>query len=82
MLGSLHAKPWPERTVVFGEVGLSGDLRAVAGLERRLAEANRLGFRHAIVPAASRNGAVRVPEGLRVTEATTLAEAAAAAGLT
>ena len=36
--------------VVIGEVGLLGELRGVAGLERRLREAARLGFRRAIVP--------------------------------
>ena len=38
----------------IGEVGLLGELRAVAGLERRLREAARLGFERAIVPAAAR----------------------------
>jgi DNA repair protein RadA/Sms len=38
-------------TVAVGEVGLLGELRTVAGLERRLREAARLGFERAIVPA-------------------------------
>ena len=38
-------------TVVFGEVGLAGEIRAVTLCEQRLAEAARLGFRRAIVPA-------------------------------
>ncbi len=38
-------------TVVFGEVGLAGELRAVTLCEQRLAEAARLGFKRAIVPA-------------------------------
>jgi DNA repair protein RadA/Sms len=37
--------------VFVGEVGLGGELRAVSQLERRLAEAERLGFRTAYVPA-------------------------------
>ena len=37
-------------TVAIGEVGLLGELRAVAGLERRLREAARLGFARALVP--------------------------------
>lgn len=40
----------PARTVALGEVGLAGDLRRVPGLDRRLAEAARLGIRTAIVP--------------------------------
>jgi DNA repair protein RadA/Sms len=38
-------------TIVFGEVGLAGEIRAVTLCEHRLAEAARLGFRRAIVPA-------------------------------
>jgi DNA repair protein RadA/Sms len=41
-------------TVLFGEVGLAGEIRAVTLCEQRLAEAARLGFRRAIVPAQNR----------------------------
>lgn len=55
---SLHERPLPARTVVIGEVGLAGELRRVPNLDRRLAEAARLGYKQAIVPrAAGRNGA-------------------------
>ena len=47
---SLHEKPLPAKTVVIGEVGL-GELRRVPNLDRRLAEAARLGYKNAIVPA-------------------------------
>ncbi|HSL07694.1 MAG TPA: DNA repair protein RadA [Pseudonocardiaceae bacterium] len=43
----------PPHTVAIGEVGLAGEVRHVAGLRRRLAEAARLGFRHALVPPES-----------------------------
>ena len=39
--------------VALGEVGLGGELRQVAQTPRRLAEAARLGFRHAIVPEST-----------------------------
>jgi len=39
------------RTVAIGEIGLSGELRSVGQLERRLLEAKRLGFERAIIPA-------------------------------
>lgn len=45
--------PVDERTVAIGEVGLGGEIRRVPGTERRLAEAARLGFRRAIVPAGA-----------------------------
>jgi len=40
-------------TVAIGELGLSGELRRVSQLERRLLEAHRLGFKRAIIPGAS-----------------------------
>src|SRR5579863_7887975 len=43
----------PRGVVAIGEVGLAGEVRRVAGLARRLAEAERMGFRRAIVPAGS-----------------------------
>lgn len=57
--------------IALGEVGLSGELRPVPGLNRRLAEAARLGFSLALVPPRS---AVAIP-GLRVVEVATVAEA-------
>jgi len=39
--------------VAIGEVGLAGEVRRVPGVARRLAEAERMGFRRAIVPAGS-----------------------------
>jgi DNA repair protein RadA/Sms len=68
----------PMGTVAFGEVGLAGELRPVTGVSRRLVEAARIGFRRAVVPTgALRDGPP--PAGLEVTEAATVAEAAAAA---
>ncbi len=43
----------PAEVVAIGEVGLAGEIRRVAGVQRRLAEAARMGFRRAIVPAGS-----------------------------
>jgi hypothetical protein len=45
----------PTNVIALGELGLSGELRPVPDLGRRLAEAARLGFRRAIVPAGSSN---------------------------
>jgi DNA repair protein RadA/Sms len=65
-IASAHADlPLPANTVVIGEVGLAGDLRRVSGMERRLAEAARLGFTRAVVPTGVQN----VPGGLRALEA-------------
>ncbi|WP_114964924.1 DNA repair protein RadA [Alkalilacustris brevis] len=46
----------PNKTVIFGEISLSGALRPVGQTENRLKEAQKLGFSHAIVPARSKTG--------------------------
>jgi DNA repair protein RadA/Sms len=46
-------RPLPGDLIALGELGLSGELRPVPDLQRRLAEASRLGFRHAVVPLGS-----------------------------
>ena len=46
-------RPVPADVVACGEVGLGGELRSVGGLERRLAEAARFGFRRALVPRST-----------------------------
>jgi DNA repair protein RadA/Sms len=43
----------PQGVIAVGEVGLAGEVRNVAGVPRRIAEAERMGFRRAIVPAGS-----------------------------
>ncbi|CDQ47169.1 DNA repair protein RadA [Mycolicibacterium neoaurum] len=55
----------PATAIAIGEVGLAGDLRRVTGMDRRLAEAARLGFTHAVVPP----GVKDVPAGLTLTVA-------------
>jgi DNA repair protein RadA/Sms len=53
-----RAKP---NMVAMGEVGLSGELRAVSQLERRLAEAAKLGFDACLLPAAAQTGLPSLP---------------------
>jgi DNA repair protein RadA/Sms len=50
LVSSLADRPVPATTVVFGEVGLSGEVRPVSQMEARLKEAAKLGFRDALVP--------------------------------
>ncbi|MBA3311197.1 MAG: DNA repair protein RadA, partial [Nocardioidaceae bacterium] len=52
----------PERFVAFGEVGLAGELRRVPNVSQRLAEAARLGFTHAVVPAEHSTAPTPVPK--------------------
>jgi DNA repair protein RadA/Sms len=51
---SLQEIPVDARTALVGEIGLSGELRSVSHLERRLREARGLGFERAVVPATVR----------------------------
>jgi DNA repair protein RadA/Sms len=69
----------PRGLVAVGEVGLAGEIRTVAGVGRRLAEAARLGFTRAVVPAGSLEG-IAAPDGMTVLPAADLREAVAAAG--
>jgi DNA repair protein RadA/Sms len=61
-------------TVAVGEVGLSGELRAVTRLERRLAEAARLGFKRCIIPKAGSN-TINYPQDIEIIAVGTLREA-------
>jgi DNA repair protein RadA/Sms len=80
LASSLRDRPLVDRTVAIGEVGLLGELRPVAGLERRLREAARLGFRRAVVPRGARGGA-SIPgvDGVHIIAAGSLREAVEAA---
>ena len=68
----------PGDMVALGEVGLSGELRSVSHLDRRLSEAEKLGFRQAVLPAAALRRQ-RPQTALRLREAATLPAAIEAA---
>jgi DNA repair protein RadA/Sms len=77
---SLRDKPVDPGTVCIGEIGLSGELRTVTHLERRIQEASRLGFRRAIIPARSGNTPPSSSLGLELVPVHSVAEAIDAAG--
>jgi DNA repair protein RadA/Sms len=54
VMSSYRNKPLPEHLIVFGEVGLSGELRPVPNGQDRLQEAAKHGFRTAIIPSANK----------------------------
>ncbi len=74
LASSFRDRPLPPRTLVLGEVGLAGEVRAVTQPEIRLAEAARLGFERAILPAASARHA-ETPPGIELVGVATVAEA-------
>ncbi len=75
---SLMDRAVDHHTVVFGEVGLSGELRSTAQMGARMKEAHRHGFRRVIAPSAA---AQHAPPGLNVVLAQSLPEALAILGL-
>ncbi len=77
VVSSLSDQPLNPDTVFIGEIGLGGEVRKVPGLERRLSEAQRMGFKSAIVPPGETDG----PKGLSVTHVSTLQEAVKTLGL-
>ena len=66
----------PSDIVAFGEVGLAGEIRSVAGIGRRLNEASRMGFRRAVVPAGT--DAIPSDSPMEVRQVTDIAGAIAA----
>ena len=65
ILSSFHNRAVPDDLIVFGEVGLSGEVRAVSMAENRVQEAAKLGFHTCILPASSTRG-MKVPEGMKL----------------
>ena len=76
MVSSFRNRPLPRDLVVFGEVGLSGEIRPVPSGQERIKEAAKHGFRKAIVPAA--NAPREKIDGMEVVGVKKLAEALAA----
>jgi len=73
---SIWDVPVPADLAIVGEVGLSGELRAVGQLSARLREAAKLGFRRLIVPkTAKRSEGDSIPDSIQILYARTLREA-------
>jgi DNA repair protein RadA/Sms len=72
VVSSFRNQPLPGDLVVFGEIGLSGELRPVPNGQERLQEAAKHGFHQAIIPAA--NKPKHPVQGLEVTAVDRLAQ--------
>lgn len=75
LVSSYRNRPIDEKTIVFGEVGLSGEVRAVNMPEQRVAEAKKLGFETCILPEVSLK-MVKEIQGIRLVGVKTVNEAA------
>lgn len=60
LISSLSQTALPEETVVFGEISLSGDVRAVSQGDGRLKESAKLGFTNALMPKAKKAGPTEI----------------------
>ena len=77
MASSFRDKPVPHDLTAIGEVGLTGELRAVSALGQRLAEVRRLGFTKCLIPKRIQ-GKLAAPEGLELIRVANIREALAA----
>lgn len=74
IVSSYKNKPIGDKVIAFGEVGLSGEVRAVSMPEQRVSEAKKLGFQTCIVPAVSVE-AVKNIEGIEIVGVKNISEA-------
>jgi DNA repair protein RadA/Sms len=73
LASSYRNKPADAHCMVFGEVGLTGELRAVHMAEKRVTEAHRMGFTQCVLPQAHLRG-LKYPEGIKVYGAANISE--------
>ncbi len=67
LISSIRDIPVPNEMLVMGEIGLSGEFRAVASIEQRIKEATRLGFTKIAIPKRSGKKPVTIPDGAEIT---------------
>ena len=77
MASSFRDRPVPHDLAAIGEVGLTGELRAVSALGQRLSEVQRLGFTKCLIPKRVQ-GKLIVPDGLELIRVSNIREALAA----
>ena len=74
IVSSFKNRPIDEKTLVFGEVGLSGEVRAVSMAMQRVNEANKLGFETVIMPKVCMEGMDKI-DGIKIIGVGGIAEA-------
>jgi DNA repair protein RadA/Sms len=79
LASSYKDKPLRDDAAVFGEVGLTGELRQVSQINQRLAEISRMGFKKCIMPSQTKNK-LQIPNDLDIIHVKNITEAIKAAG--
>lgn len=74
IMSSKLDKPIDEKTICFGEVGLSGEVRGVSMAEQRVLEAKKLGFKRCILPQVCKTGFLHKIEGIELVGVSSIAE--------
>lgn len=75
IMSSKLDKPIDEKTICFGEVGLSGEVRGVSMAEQRVLEAKKLGFERCILPQVCKNSFIHYIEGIELVGVSNVKEA-------
>ncbi len=75
LVSGLRDIPISEKTIAFGEIGLSGELRSVSRVNARINEAARMGFNECILPKSCMKQVTNVPDGIKLIPVRTLSEA-------
>ena len=73
--GSYKNKPIDSKVVVMGEVGLTGEIRPVNQVDKRISEAARLGFEKCLVPFGNKSNSMAGFDGIEVSYVATVEEA-------
>ena len=66
LISGITDKVIPDELIAFGEIGLSGEVRAVSHIEYRVKEAVRLGFTKIVLPKKNMTSALKVPKGVEL----------------
>ena len=75
LVSALRDRPLNDKLIVFGEVGLSGEIRNVSRAQARITEAARLGFNECIVPKSCLKQLTSIPDGITLSGVKNLKEA-------
>lgn len=75
LVSGLRDIPIDEKTIAFGEIGLSGEIRTVPRAEARITEAARLGFTRCIIPKSALKQISNCPESIELIGVSTLGQA-------
>jgi DNA repair protein RadA/Sms len=74
IVSSLRDRPVISDAVAIGEIGLGGEIRAVSHMEKRVAEAAKMGFTSVVLPATNRRR-MRQTDGMQLLEVETVEDA-------